>query len=337
MISRSSCERFWRDLGKGRRFLITTHVNPDGDGLASMLVFAMVLKALKKDYYIVMEDLFPEKYRFLLYNYAGLLVPEYIHVPSGYRLSGLLPGSFKPDSLIIIDTHALQRLGGFAAELPGLGLRHVFLADHHRGRIRLPHTRTLVDPSASSTGEILYGLLKTVRFRITKSMAELLYIAIVTDTKNFSQSNTTARTHLIASDLLRTGLKPEEVSYYFQETPAETLKVFARVIARLRTAYDGQVVWSFIRKSELGRCMNADVDGLIEMMRNVKGARAAILFKEVAEGQVKVCLRGKRNFNVFRIARKYSGGGHLQAAGFIVKGKLQQGISRVLRELKSHL
>jgi phosphoesterase RecJ-like protein len=337
MISPNSYRAFWKALRSCRSFLITTHVNPDGDGLCSLLVMAMLLRSMKKDYYIVMEDLFPQRFRFLLSRYPGFVVPEYIHVPAGHSLPALLPEQFKPEALVIIDTHSLSRLGAFGRDLPGLNLKSVFLVDHHRGRISLPNARLLVEPLASSTSEVLYGLLRSNRARITRSMAELLYIGIVTDTKNFSQSNTSYHTHQIAGDLLRTGLKPEEVNYQFQEMPARTMKVFSRVMARFCLAYEGQVIWSFMRKSEINQCQDSDADGLIEMLRNVKGSRMAILFKEVGEKQIKICLRGKRNFNVFRIARSHGGGGHLQASGFLVRKDLKPAIAFVLKMIGSYL
>ncbi|MDD5066902.1 MAG: bifunctional oligoribonuclease/PAP phosphatase NrnA [bacterium] len=337
MISRSHYRRFWKELKASDNFLITTHINPDGDGLCSMLIMAKVLRSFRKRYFIVMEDLFPQRYRFLFSHFSQCVIPEYIQVPPDSDLKDVLPESFNPETLLVIDTHSIFRLGQFAQDIPGLELKKVFTIDHHKGKSRLPHTLELSDSGVSSTSEIIYSLLKTGGFRINRCIAELLYIAIATDTKSFSQSNTTSSTHRIASDLLRTGIKPEEISYYFQEMPAVTMKVFGRVISRLKLELRGQAVWSYITKKELGQCANADVDGLIEMIRNVKGTKIALLFKEVDENKIKVCLRGKRDFNVFRIAKVFDGGGHLQASGFLIGKKMKESIRIVLKKIQSYL
>ncbi len=115
------------------------------------------------------------------------------------------------------------------------------------------------------------------------------------------------------------------------------MKIFAKVIERLKEEFNGKLVWSYVTKSELQQCPDHDVDGLIEVLRNVQGTDMVVLFKEIESDKTKVCLRGKRGFNVFKIAKDFKGGGHLQAAGFINYQNIEKTIEIVLNKLKTYL
>ncbi len=216
MIPKTLFNKFWHSLKRSDNFLITTHINPDGDGLSSMLIFAIILKSMKKKYYIVMEDAFPEKYKFLLLKYTKYLIPEYVRVLSKMDLRVQLPSQFQPESMIIIDTAGINRLGTFAEKIPEFNLKTILNIDHHKGKRKFTGTVDLVDEKASSTSEIIYDLLKYNHYTITEDIAELLYMALISDTKNFTQSNTTSKSHRVAADLLNKGIQAEKKINYFK-------------------------------------------------------------------------------------------------------------------------
>ena len=334
MINKQQYLKFWQILKKHDNYLITAHIHPDGDSICSSILFASILKSFKKKYYILMEDLFPEKFKFLINNYADLLIPELINIPQNKDLKELLPGSFKPESVIILDACGIDRLGEFSEYFSDLKVK--LNIDHHSGIRTFQSRDDLIDTNASAAGEIIYYLMKANRFKITPEIAELIYISVITDTNSFSQSNTTAATHFMVSELLKTGIKPEEIHFYFSEQPAEAIQIFGKVTARLKLKYNNKLAWSYILKSELDRCPDSDVGGLIETIRNVKDTRAAVLFKEVNKNMTKVNLRGKKGFNVRRIARKFNGGGHIQASGFNYNEGLNKSIKILLNKFKKY-
>lgn len=337
MINKKIFFKFWQKLKDNDNYLLTTHINPDGDGICSILIFAIILKLLKKKYFIVMEDMFPEKLKFLLNEFTNYLFPEFINIPKGLNIKTALPENFIPKSLIIIDSCGNDRLGKFANDLPDLKLKFVFNVDHHNGKRRFPGPVDLIDIKASATAEIIFNLLKTINYKITKEIAKLVYISIITDTKNFTQSNTTAECHMITSELIRLGVNPEEVQFQLQEIPSDTLKIYAKVINRFQLKYNDKLIWSYITNPELKKCINKDTEGLIEILRDVKNTKLVILLKEVASNKVKVSLRGKNGFDVFRIAKEFNGGGHLQAAGFNIDYNLKKSINILFKAIEKFM
>lgn len=334
MINKKTFFKFWQKLKNSNNYLLTTHINPDGDGICSILILAIVLKSLKKKYFIVMQDMFPEKLKFLLNEFTNYLFPEFINIPKGLNIKTALPENFVPESLIIIDSCGNDRLGKFANDLPGLKLKFVFNVDHHKGKRKFPGPIDLVDNKASATAEIIFNLLKTIKYKITKEIAKLTYISIITDTKNFTQSNTTSECHIITSELIHLGVNAEEVQFQLQEIPSDTLKVYAKVIKRFQLKYNNKLIWSYIKNSELKKCVNKDTEGLIEILRDVKDTQFVILIKEVGPNKVKVSSRGKNGFDVFRIAKEFNGGGHLQAAGFNIDYNLKKSIKILFKAIE---
>lgn len=335
MINKEVYHNFWKALQKNDNYLITTHINPDGDGICSIILFGSILSFLKKKYYMVIEGSFPEKLKFLYNEYKNVLIPELIQVPKGQDICIHIPETFTPESVLILDTCGNNgRLGEFTKYFSKINT--VFNIDHHTGTRKFPGKIDLVDEKASATGEIIYELLKYNKYKIDSKTAKLIYISIITDTRNFMQSNTTAITHNIVSHLLETGIQPEKIHFYFQELQKKTLQIYGKVISRLQTVYNDKLVYSHITNKELSECLNSDVDGLIEILRNVQGTQAALLLKEIGTKEIKCSMRGKNGFNVFNIAKKYKGGGHKQAAGFTIEKNLKETTSFLLKHLKEY-
>lgn len=334
MINKKCYLKFWKALKKNDNYLITTHINPDADGICSIIVFGIILKSMKKKYYILIEDDFPEKLKFLFNEYTKYLVPELINIPKGKDLKVQLPESFKPETVLILDTCGNDRLGEFSRYFSEI--KTILNIDHHAGKRNFPGKVDLVDIKSGATGEIIYNLLRANKYKIKTDIAKLLYISIITDTRNFTQSNATYQTHSITSELLKTGISPDKISFHFEELPVETLKIYGKVISRLKLNFKNKLAYSYITKNELKKCLNADTDGLIEILRNTKNTQCTILFKEIDKNKVKVSLRGKAGFDVYKIANNFNGGGHKEAAGFNINKKLNLAIKLLLNKLKKY-
>ena len=334
MLTEQLYKKSWKLLKEHNNYLVTSHINPDGDGICSTIAMGIILKALKKKYYILMEDSFPEKFKFLINDYAYYIIPELINIPKNKDLMSMLPGNFNPESIIILDTCGNNRLGTFCKYFSNL--KTVLNIDHHSGKRKFSGPSDLINQNASATGEIIFNLLKANHFKIQLNIAKLIYISIISDTRNFTQSNTTSETHSIISELLKTNIQPEKIHFYFEEIPSGVIKIYGKVMTRLKLAFNNKLVWSYITRQELNKCINSDITGLIEILRNVKNTCSAILFKEIDKDKIKVSLRGKKGFNVYKIAREFNGGGHKQASGFSYNANLKNAIKKLLIQLKKY-
>ncbi|MBU1077608.1 MAG: hypothetical protein KKH98_09970, partial [Spirochaetes bacterium] len=294
----------------------------------------ILLRLLKKKYFIVLEGAFPQRLKFLLTEYTDTLIPELVNIPKGNDLKVHLPENFNAESIIILDTCGNDRLGEFSKYFTGS--KTILNIDHHTGKRKFSGPYDLIDDTAGATGEIIYNFLKTNRIPFKKEIANLIYISIITDTRNFTQSNTTSQSHIIASECLKKGIEPEKTSFYFQELPAKALQIYGNVISRLKLHFNKKLAYSYITKDELNKCPNSDTDGLIEMLRDVEGVKAAFLFKELGKRDIKVSMRGKEKFDVHKIAKQFNGGGHKQAAGFNLEKSLDGSIKFLLKELKKY-
>jgi len=335
MKTKLSYKKTWNFLKKNNHFLIITHDNPDGDGISSLILMAIILKSLKKSYYIIMSGSFPEKYKFLANEYKEYLIPELIIIAKNQKIENMLPTFFHPQAVIILDTCGKDRLE-FVPPQYLKNLKNFLNIDHHPGKRKFSGNADLVNPNASATGEIIYHLLKTNHIKITKKMAQLIYIAIVTDTRNFTQSNTNFETHSIIAELLKTKIKPEKIHFKYEEIPFNTLKIYGKVIKRIKLAFNKKLVWSYITNSELTKCIDNDIDGLIEILRQTKNTSCAMIIKEISSKKVKISLRGKEGFNVYKIAKDFKGGGHKQAAGFSYNVSLRKAKKILFKKLKKY-
>ncbi len=325
----------WKELENGKSFFITSHINPDGDAISSQILIALILQKMGKKYNIVMQDNFPDRYRFILDEYYDVVIPELLNIPKGVDLITQLPENYFPQTVIIMDSGGTDRLGDFSKYVKKI--KTIINIDHHTGSKHSKGKFNLIDINASSTGEIIFDLIKQNRYKLDMRLAKLIYISIATDTRFFTQANTSARTHKIIAELIDKGVNPESISYQLQAVDGETLKIFGKVLNRLKIEFAGQLVWSYISQKEIEKVKSRDVDGLVEMLRGISDTKVAVLFKEVANDRIKVSLRGKNGFNVFSIADNFGGGGHIQAAGCIINDTLDNTIQLIIKKFKDIL
>lgn len=316
-------------------FLLTTHISPDGDSICSLLSLAYILSNLNKKYNIVLEDTLPQKFNFIIKKHYNIIIPEFINVPADVDLLTQLKENYFPEVIFILDCGGVERLGKFSKYFNNAKI--IINIDHHPGNRHFKSSVNLIDPQASSTGEILYKFFKINNYKIDEKLAELIYISIVTDTRFFSQINSTPDSLKIASELLNIGVNPEEVSNNLNQIDANTLKIFGNALSRLKTENNGKIIYSFIKEEELKECKDNDVDGLVELLRSTTGTVVAVLFKELGKNKIKVSMRGKNSFNVFEIAEKFNGGGHIQAAGCIINDSLNNAIKIIISKINEKL
>ena len=292
-------------IKKGRTFLVTSHVRLDGDAVGSELALYGALRGLGKEAVVYNQDRTPQMYAFL--PDAGVIVN---------RL-GPLDGF---DAVFILDCSEIERVGEEAPRIAGI--RQIVNIDHHISNDHYGH-RTLTDPAASSTGEMIFRLVDGMGLEVTKDMAVNLYTAILTDTGAFRYSNTGPQTFAVAGRLLEKGADPAWIAQMVYEThPAAKIRLLGRALSTLEFDWQGRIAAVGVTKKMLDEAgaQWEQTEGFVEFHRSIEGVQVAAFFSEIGEGVYKVSLRSKGRFNVEEVARKFGGGGHINAAACRMKG-----------------
>jgi phosphoesterase RecJ-like protein len=316
------------ELQVGEKFLLTTHENPDGDALGSLVAMHEILELMGKDNVMFMsvED-FP-------------LPVEYRTLPLG-DVHHELPEDAEERTIVFLDCGNIDRM-------PVTFLRrdaaHIVNIDHHHDNTEFG-TANLVVGGASCTAEIIYGLIEDLGVELTREIAEALYVGLVTDTGKFQYQNTTPAAHRMAADLIEVGVDVhEEFRRLYENVPFAKLQLLARVLSRVDRYDDGRLTVSYIKRSdyeETGADENYS-EGIVDHIRAVEGTAVAALIrdqlKEGREGVSKVSLRAATDeVDVSLIARKEGGGGHRQAAGFSTEKSTAEVIDFIRSEIAAQL
>ncbi|UCH09655.1 MAG: bifunctional oligoribonuclease/PAP phosphatase NrnA [Fidelibacterota bacterium] len=329
-------KRFDEVVRSSRRILLSTHENPDGDGIGSQLAFCEHLKDLGKECRILNGTNIPAIY--------GFLDPEgWIEVYRRKDDEEWLAGC---ELAIVFDLGDFRRLREVGEDL----LRHsIALAsiDHHPQSGfevvggTLPYAHLMLDYSAPSTGTLVWEYFSKYRQApITRTMAEALYTALITDTGSFRYDNTNERAHHMAIDMLRAGIKPYLVHRrVYEERERAQVRLLGAITASLQYSDDGRISWCALTQEMLKNAgaTRKDVDGFSDFLRTIKGVEVAVLLTEVDTSQTKVSFRSKGNLAINDVANIMGGGGHPFASGALVKEPWQQVIARILPLLEEKL
>ncbi len=304
------------------RFLVTTHENPDGDALGSLLATHLLLNRLGKDsvMFLTGPAPLPGEYRFLPLD----------------RLLRTLPADTSERTLLAVDCANESRLGADAAAL--LASPYTINVDHHHDNSRFGDLN-LVEADASSTGEVLRGIIAALGLELTPELAEPLYVALVTDTGRFQYANTTPKTLRVAAELVEAGADVHRVFQVVYENVAfAKLKLLARALEHARVYEGGRMIVSHLERSDFEAAGAAEPfsEGIIDYLRAVEGAEIAALIREPPSQNGpsrRVSLRTRaEEIDVSAIARKSGGGGHPQAAGFSSESSVEEITEFVRRE-----
>jgi phosphoesterase RecJ-like protein len=312
------------EIRKRDRFLVTTHENPDGDALGSMLAMHLALRQLGKDsrMYLPAGQQLPREYAFM-----GL--DELLHH---------LPQDAAERTLVAVDCANESRLGPDPEIL--MNAPFVIDVDHHHDNTRFGDVN-LVVATASSTGEVLADLFELLGVELTEDIAEALYIAVVTDTGRFQYTNTTPKAMRLAAELIESGADVHKVFQgVYESVEFAKLKLLARALEHARVYDGGRVVVSHLGRDDFTAVGAPEPysEGIIDYLRAVEGADMAVLIREPPrhDGPLRrVSLRASVDeVDVSAIARKWGGGGHRQAAGFSSEATVEEITEFVLGEFR---
>jgi len=298
-------------IKENKNICIISHIHPDGDAIGSELAFYHFLKKYKKNVIILNHDKLPENYNFLPGSEACKKMKD-----TDRKIIEQV------DLFILLDCSNLDRIGETTLFLKSCDIINI---DHHCSNDSYG-TINYIDPTASSTGEIIFNFINYANPEMmTKDIAECLFTAIITDTGAFRYENTSEKTFEVTSRLISTGIKSHIISQnIYNRKSFKELKLLGFALSTLETDKNNMVSWVTIQQDMLKKTNTSEenTEGIIEMVTTIKNCEIFLLFRETLNDSVKVSLRSKGHFNVNLFALKYGGGGHPNAAGCIIKGKL---------------
>jgi len=312
-------------LGRHQRFLLTTHVNPDGDAIGSEVAFARWLRAAGKTVRILNDSPTPRAFEWLAEEGPVELYSESL---AETRFA-------EADALVVIDTGNQQRIGRLAEPLARHAIA-VAVVDHHVTHDGFGQVN-VIEPAAAAAAVLVYELIREAGVAIDEVSAMALYVGLATDTGNFRYSNTDARALRMAADLVELGVDASEVtSRVHQSAPPGRLRFFGEALAALEMRHGGQLVVLEATPEQFQRhgLSGADTEGLVDLPRAIEGVEAVALFSEVEPGRVKVSLRSTGRVNIDGVCARLGGGGHPHAAGVMLRGTREQARARVLPDLE---
>ncbi len=309
-----------------QRFLLTTHVRPDGDGIGSMLALADVLQRHGKSVRMTVASKFPPRYHFL--------------DPERHFKQFALPGEeFRDtDLVVVLDTGTWNQLGDFGNFLRSLAVPKVVI-DHHMTQDDL-NAHRFVDATAEATGRLVFEAITALGGPLKETAAQALFVALAMDTGWFRHRNTTPATFTLASVLVKAGARPTAAyEHLFEQNSLARLRLTGLILERLRLAHGGLVAYTEIRRSdyETTGATPQDTEDLIDYARSIAGVEVALSFMEQPRGGVKVSFRSRERVNVAQIAEQLGGGGHRFASGAILDTSLEEAQTRVLHAVGAAL
>lgn len=315
----------WLRHKRTDRFLVASHIHPDGDGLAAMLACARILRTLGKQVWAVADGFLSPRYAFL---------PDVATVvPYREGLEAELPVA----NVITVDVPTVPRLERVARLLSRDAT--ILKIDHHPSDDHFGHFN-YVDIEASSTTELVYLLCGALRIPLDPEIATLLYTGIAFDTGRFRFSSTSARALTIAGDLVQAGANPQHIAeQLFYEYRPTTLSLLAHTLRSIERFYDGRVAVASLDYSLLGQVQyrDEDVDGFVDYAVSMRGVQVALFLREHEPGHTRVSLRAKHDFDVRAVAEIFGGGGHRKAAGARFASPLQEVKTTLLAEIQRRL
>jgi len=306
-------------------FIICTHRDPDADGVSSELALGRMLEGMGKKVTILNPDSLPQILKFL--------DPE--GVIRGYDSLGREESRRLLDeagAIFFLDAGIWKRLYPMNEEVAARVGKVISIDHHPTDKLLSPGSVAL--ESASSTGELIFDLIKELDCPLDERIAYWLYCAIVKDTGCFRFENTNSKVFRIAAELTKYGLKPHEVyDVLFERISINSTVCLARVLATLGFAYNNRLAYIYLTRKvleETGASFE-ETDNFVNVIRSIDPVEACLFFRESNNGQIRVSLRSKSSeIDVNKLAGKFGGGGHKRASGALISGSIEEVIRKVV-------
>ncbi|MFV9645013.1 MAG: DHH family phosphoesterase [Desulfobacterales bacterium] len=305
-----------RQLKNSNHVFLCSHINPDGDAIASLIAIGLLLASLQKETTLYNESPIPVVYHFL---------------PSAKRIVRHIDRQTIYDTAIVLDCGDLQRIGKAASFVSRIPV--IINIDHHLSNTRFGNFQ-LIDSSACATVEIIYRLLKQMELPITKDIATLIYTGILTDTGSFRFSNTNKLAFAICKEMIDIGVDPYYVARNVYETFSPGyIKLLHKALGSIEISKNGKLAMITLTQDMLDEtgARPEDVNGLINYAKAINNVKIAVLIHRIsdtkgtkgkAQGRFHVSLRSDGTVDVAAFASSFGGGGHYRAAGFSIESSI---------------
>ena len=313
-------------IAKAKKFVITTHVNPDGDGLGSEIGLAGYLKSQNKTVHIINTSPVPKQYEFLgksdFKTYNAKTHDKIIKTA---------------DVIFVLDisvSHRLDRMRDAVMASPAIRI----CVDHHLDNDGLAQYNC-IDDKAPATAELIFRMVKFMQGKLDRKMATALYTGLITDTGNFRFNSTLPSTHAIAGELIAQGIRPDDIycNVYEQATP-NSLRLLGRMLEHLNAECQGEFSWTYLSKKDFKdtKTNSSETEGFVDYTLRLATSRMGAFFYETPEGFTKVSLRSKGTVNVQAYAKTLGGGGHKNASGITIREPFSKTVKKVVGQLKRY-
>jgi phosphoesterase RecJ-like protein len=323
----------WKSLhntiNSSARILLSTHENPDGDGLGSATAVYHYLTKIGKDCRLIIISDLPKEYQFLnldniIETYDSNLHDDWIS---------------QADLAIIFDVGDFNRLRQVGEKISANSIKAINF-DHHPDLKDKRFSDNYIQITAAATGEMVYDFLKSVNVNLTLAMANGIYTAVMTDTGSFCYSNTNQKCHQIAIECLDVGVNTSQIyQTVYENRTAGQVKLLAGIINNLNFSDNHELAWFSISQKMMknANARNKDIDGFSDFVRSIQGVEVALMVFENTNGTCRINFRSKGKYIINTIAKSLGGGGHKFAAGAMKNGNLEDVLNDVLTETRIHL
>lgn len=300
---------------------VASHIDPDGDNLGSICALKKSLEIFGKEVFLYIDDQIPRSYQFL----------------PGVDESSEIETNRHHDLFFALDCADQERLGKRVGDLFDRAKTKVVI-DHHLTNQGYGDLNFI--EIVSSTGELLYEILKQANLPIDEKVATCLYTAISSDTGSFKYDSTSSRTHEIAADLLSHQIDLNEITInLYQRRSLAKTNLLMRAMQNLKILEDGKIALTRISLDDLDKVQaeHSDTDGIVEFIRDIDGVELAIFLKDSKRSGSKISMRSKGDIDASKIAVKFGGGGHKRAAGASFNGDLDQCQEAILKVVNDEI
>ncbi len=317
-------------IKSNKSFVISSHINPDGDAIGSELGMYYALKKMGKDVRIINHSPVPRELKFLD---SENVVEQY----SPRKHNKVISDS---DIFLFLDINQIERVASMEKVFRKNSDKLKIYIDHHQGPDNFAD-EMILKPDVGSVGEIVFDFLdKTKLVEIDKRMATALYTAIITDTGSFRYERTSPKTHMIAAKLLRLGVNPK-ITYelLYEQDKINRLKLLGKALISTRVDGNGKVCSMVIRNKDIEEVggTESDIEGFVGYTLTLEGVRIGLFFLEFENG-FKVSYRSRGTIPMNKLAGEFGGGGHINAAGSRLDGKnLDEYMPKVIAKAVEYL
>src|SRR6202521_5752193 len=312
-------ERVLQEIRARRRFVVTSHARPDGDGIGSALACGQILRVMGKDAEVVMHDGVPRIYQNL--PFANRVI----------QADGV-PADFPGDgAVILLECDSVRR-----TLLDGLEECFLINIDHHASGRNFAHVNW-IDSTVMATAELVYRLARLACVPVDRDIATCLYTALMTDTGSFMFEGTNEHTFALARELVLAGADPAHCArnVYFGHSTAK-MRLLGAALSNLHR--EGPLAWIWVTREQMERfaAKEEDCEGLVNYALSIQDVEVAAFFRELPDGRYRVSLRSKGQLDVAAVAEQFGGGGHACASGCALDGPLSVAVARIMAQLRTN-